>query len=139
MRFTGQAQFHPRKYLLFLAEQVAASGGFLFENTRATDIVQEDGGKVALLKTDRGDIRAAKVIVATNMPFFRRELFSPLLQAKRSFVLGVRLEGETPPGLYYSVDPHSGSIRNQPLDDGTLLMVGCWDKTLGSERYQRPV
>ncbi len=148
MRFENQAQFHPRKYLMFLAREIVSAGGILFENTRVLDIDEGGGsiplpravkegarsggsGKPVILRTEHGEIRAEQVIVATNTPFYRRELFAPLFTATRSFVLGVRLEGPVPEGLYYSPDPLGGSLRNQPLDDGTLLMVGCWDKTLG--------
>jgi glycine/D-amino acid oxidase-like deaminating enzyme len=155
MRFDNQAQFHPRKFLLFLAREIVASGGFFWENTRALDIVEggvaagsgglpgRAGGsrgvnkKEVILKTDRGDIRAASVIVATNIPFYRRELFTPLFTPTRSFVLGLRLDGPTPEGLYYCIDPYGGSIRNQPVADGTLLMVGCWNKQLGNTEISR--
>jgi glycine/D-amino acid oxidase-like deaminating enzyme len=60
MRFEGQAQFHPRKYLMYLADQAVARGGSVYENTRAVDIVDEESG--AVLKTDRGDITAGSVI-----------------------------------------------------------------------------
>ena len=36
--FSGQAQFHPRKYLLKLAEMIPGDGSMVFENTRATGI-----------------------------------------------------------------------------------------------------
>jgi len=130
MRITGQAQFHPRKYLLFLARAIVAEGGHVFENTRATDIVEQAGSRGVVLRTDRGDIRAANVIVATNTPFYRRESFAQLFALTRSFVLGVRLRGPVPEGLYYCVDPLGSSMRNQPVEGGTLLMVGCWDKEL---------
>jgi len=131
MRFEGQAQFHPRKYLMYLADQAVARGGSVYENTRAVDIVDEESG--AVLKTDRGDITAGSVIVATNTPFYQRNLYAPRLTPTRSYVLGVRLEQPVPEGMYYSVDSYGGSIRNQPLP-GTgnkLLMVGCWDRSLG--------
>src|SRR5215213_757319 len=41
VRFDNQAQFHPRKYLLALAEKIPGGGSHVFEGTRATDV--EDG------------------------------------------------------------------------------------------------
>jgi len=131
MRFEGQAQFHPRKYLMFLADQVVARAGSVFENTRAVDITAGESG--AVLKTSQGDITAGSVIVATNTPFYQRSLYAPLFTPTRSYVLGVRLEQPVPEGMYYSVDPYGASIRNQPLlvTGEKLLMVGCWDRSLG--------
>lgn len=162
MRFENQAQFHPRRYLLFLAREIVAAGGFIFEETRALDIV-EDGvskggvdaspgvvgessavagapgksGKGAVLKTDRGDIRAGNVVVATNTPFYRRERFAQLLTPRRRFVLGIRLDGPVPEGLHYSVDPYGGSIRNQPVGEEKLLLVSSWDDNLRPSDFQK--
>lgn len=141
MRFDGQAQFHPRKYLMFLAGRIVAGGGGIFENTRAVDIIDGDSG--AVLNTSNGDISAGSVIVATNTPFYQRDLYAPRFSPTRSYVLGVRLETRVPEGMYYCIDRGSASMRNQPLpgiaSDGTssemtddkLLMVGCWDHSLG--------
>ncbi|MHB1055329.1 MAG: NAD(P)/FAD-dependent oxidoreductase, partial [Thermoleophilia bacterium] len=71
LKFEHQAQWHPRKFLLFLAGEIAVAGGYIFENTRALDI---EPGKHPLLKTDRGDVRAKSIVIATNMPFFRSGL-----------------------------------------------------------------
>lgn len=131
MRFEGQAQFHPRKYLMFLADQVVAGSGSIFENTRAVDIIDGESGTV--LKTSRGDITAGSVIVATNTPFYQRDLYAPRFSPTRSYVLGVRLEQPVPEGMYYCIDQGSASMRNQPLPGTSdrLLMVGCWDNSLG--------
>ncbi|MHB9111820.1 MAG: NAD(P)/FAD-dependent oxidoreductase [Thermoleophilia bacterium] len=131
MRFEGQAQFHPRKYLMSLADQITAGGGNIFENTRAIDIADGESGVV--LKTGNGDIIAGSVIVATNTPFHQRSLYAPQFSPTRSYILGVRLEQPVPEGMYYCIDRFSASMRNQPLPgtDDRLLMVGCWDKSLG--------
>ncbi|MDO8736609.1 MAG: FAD-binding oxidoreductase [Thermoleophilia bacterium] len=130
MRFEGQAQFHPRKYLMFLADQVVARGGSVLENTRALDIAEKEPG--AVLKTSHGDITAGSVIIATNTPFYQSSLYAPRFSPTRSYVLGVKLEQQVPEGMHYCIDDHAASIRNQPLPgtDERLLMVGCWDKSL---------
>src|SRR5688500_8731301 len=40
LRLGGQAQFHPRKYLLALAERFVALGGRIVEQTRALDVAE---------------------------------------------------------------------------------------------------
>jgi glycine/D-amino acid oxidase-like deaminating enzyme len=116
---------------MFLADQIVGGGGSIFESTRAIDI--SDGESGAVLKTTGGDITAGSVIVATNTPFYQRDLYAPRFSPTRSFVLGVRLEQTVPEGMYYGVDTSAASMRNQPLPDADdmLLMVGCWDKSLG--------
>lgn len=131
MRFEGQAQFHPRKYLMFLADRIVAGGGGIFENTLAIDIAENESGVV--LNTSRGDITAGSAIIATNTPFYQRNLYAPRFSPTRSYVLGVMLDEPVPDGMYYCIDKYSTSIRNQPLPgmDRRLLMVGCWDNSLG--------
>ncbi|MHB1391143.1 MAG: NAD(P)/FAD-dependent oxidoreductase [Thermoleophilia bacterium] len=131
LKFEHQAQWHPRKFLLFLAGEIAVAGGYIFENTRALDI---EPGKHPLLKTDRGDIRARSIVIATNTPFFRPELFTPGFSPTRSYVLGIHLDGPVPDGMFYTLDPSGASMRSQPVADGELFMVGGWDR--GLEIYQ---
>ena len=49
IRFSNQMQFHPRKYLLPLAKAVDGDGSYVFEGTRALDIIR----RRALYRKDR--------------------------------------------------------------------------------------
>jgi glycine/D-amino acid oxidase-like deaminating enzyme len=128
VRFDDQARWHPRKYLMFLAGEIAVAGGYILESTRAMDIAEE--GKKLLIKTGKGALRARSVVIATNTPFYHREIFAPLLSPTRSYVLGVRLADEVPDGLFYSVDGTGASMRSQPVGEDMIFMVGGWDKNL---------
>lgn len=128
VRFDDQARWHPRKYLMFLSGGIAVAGGYILENTRALDIVQE--GKKLMIKTAKGALRARSVVIATNAPFYRREIFAPLLSPTRSYVLGLRLADPAPDGLFYAVDGTGASMRTQPVGEEMIFMVGGWDKNL---------
>lgn len=65
IRLTDQAQFHPRKYLLALAEEIPGEGSYVFENTTAMDVEDGDPCQVS---TDPGSITADAVVVATHLP-----------------------------------------------------------------------
>src|SRR3546814_6004029 len=56
VRFDNQAQFHPRKYLLPVAEAIAGDGSFVFEETRVLDAGDDSPCRVA---TDKGEIGRA--------------------------------------------------------------------------------
>jgi hypothetical protein len=47
------AQFHVRKYLLALAEEIPGNGSHFFENTRALDVHE---GARCRVETDRGAV-----------------------------------------------------------------------------------
>ena len=53
IKFTGQAQFHPRKFLLALADQFVKLGGVIYEHTNATDIIP---GRPHTIVTDKGNL-----------------------------------------------------------------------------------
>src|SRR4051812_46656256 len=62
MRWDGQAQFHPTKYVTGLAATLPGDGCHVFENSRATDY---DTDRVV---TDGGTVKARHVVMATNIP-----------------------------------------------------------------------
>src|SRR3546814_19297843 len=65
VRFDNQAQFHPRKYLLPVAEAIAGDGSFVFKETRVLDA---GDGSPCSVATDKGLVTAGDVIVATQIP-----------------------------------------------------------------------
>jgi glycine/D-amino acid oxidase-like deaminating enzyme/nitrite reductase/ring-hydroxylating ferredoxin subunit len=139
VRFDNQAQFHPRKYLLALAERVAGDGSYVFEETRAFDIEDEEPCTV---RTSRGTIRAKSVVIATHFPYRDPNIYFAAMSPKRSYVLGCRLGGPVPEGMYISTGTPHHSIRNNPYDGGEMLMIGGENHKTGqggdtSERYRR--
>jgi glycine/D-amino acid oxidase-like deaminating enzyme/nitrite reductase/ring-hydroxylating ferredoxin subunit len=67
LRFTGQGQFHPLKYLNGIAGAFVQRGGRIYSDTRAVEAV---GGEGAHVKTASGHtITASSLVVATNSPF----------------------------------------------------------------------
>jgi glycine/D-amino acid oxidase-like deaminating enzyme/nitrite reductase/ring-hydroxylating ferredoxin subunit len=140
VRFDNQAQFHPRKYLLALAERIPGDGSFIFEETRAFDIEDDVPCRV---KTGRGTIRAKAVVVSTHFPYNDPNIYFAAMSPKRSYVLGCRLNGAVPEGMYISVGSPHHSIRNNPYDEGgEILMIGGENHKTGqggdtSEHYRR--
>jgi glycine/D-amino acid oxidase-like deaminating enzyme/nitrite reductase/ring-hydroxylating ferredoxin subunit len=116
-----QAEFHPRRFLLELAGTVPGDGSHLFERTRALEVA---GGSPCTVATDRGEITAARVVVATHYPFLDRGLFFARLSPERSYALGVRTRGAIPHGMFLSSESPSHSVRATPHTAGELVIVG---------------
>jgi len=132
VRFDDQAEFHPLKYLVPLAEAVNGDGSEVFEHTRATGVSDGERPEVA---TDTGhSVRAGHVVVATHAPFLDRAGFFARMHPERSYVLGVRSRGKVPQGMYISTQGHS--LRSQPDGDGELLLVGGESHKLGQANEQ---
>jgi glycine/D-amino acid oxidase-like deaminating enzyme/nitrite reductase/ring-hydroxylating ferredoxin subunit len=141
VKFTGQAQFHPRKYLLALVEKIQGQGSYVFEETRALDIKDEDPCRV---ETNRGTVTAKSVVLATHFPYHDPNIYFAAMHPGRSYVLGCRLDGPVPEGMYITAgeeDVHS--VRSNPTDDGgAIWMVGGEKHKTGQggptiERYKR--
>jgi glycine/D-amino acid oxidase-like deaminating enzyme/nitrite reductase/ring-hydroxylating ferredoxin subunit len=139
VRFDNQAQFHPRKYLLALAERITGGGSYIFEETRAFDIEE---GEPCTVKTSRGVVSAKAVVLATHFPYQDPNIYFAAMHPMRSYVLGCRLNGAVPQGMYVSVGTPHHSIRNNPYDGGEIVMLGGEHHKTGqggdmSDHYRR--
>jgi glycine/D-amino acid oxidase-like deaminating enzyme/nitrite reductase/ring-hydroxylating ferredoxin subunit len=120
IRIDGQAQFHPRKYLLALVESVDGDGSYVFETTRARDIRH---GTPCLVATERGSVRAPAVVLATHLPFEDQGLFFARAHPQRSYAVAAPIEpARAPEGMFISVDQPTRSMRTA-ADDGSLLLI----------------
>ncbi|MDT4952228.1 MAG: hypothetical protein QOJ02_366 [Acidobacteriota bacterium] len=123
IQFSNQARFHPRKYLLALARKIQGDGSNIFEETRALDIEEEDS--TCRVATDQGVVKAGKVVIASHFPFYDHGMYFARMHPKRSYVLGCRLSGEAPEGMFITSDAPFHSFRSNPLETGgEIWMVG---------------
>lgn len=109
IRFPRQGQFHPLRFVS------ALTGGLeIYEHTA----VRELSGTKAV--TDRGSIRARKIIVATHFPFLNRHgsYFLKLYQ-HRSYVIALENAPDVG-GMYVDASPTGLSFRSY----GDLLLIG---------------
>ena len=123
VRVDDQAQFHPWKYLAGLARTVDGDGSHVLELTRATSV---RSGTPCEVETASGVIRAAHVVVATQMPFLDRGLYFTRAHPLKSYAIATRVDADSAPsGMYISVDQPTRSIRSTPSDGGgRMLIVG---------------
>ncbi|MEO6761169.1 MAG: FAD-binding oxidoreductase [Candidatus Saccharimonadales bacterium] len=123
VKFTNQAQFHPRKFLLGLAKHFVANGGVIYEQTEATDIVP---GTPNVLKTKQGEIKAKNVIQASGEPFWKNEIFDGFMWVKMSYAIAVKLKDASsyPKSMYITTDHPLRTIRSAKYEDGQVMIFG---------------
>ena len=68
--------FHPIKYLNRLKDICINNGVSIYENTNIISIVKDD--TFYICKTNKNNIRAKYVVVASHYPYFFKKLFMPL-------------------------------------------------------------
>ncbi|WP_395758441.1 FAD-dependent oxidoreductase [Streptomyces althioticus] len=120
-----QAQFHPRKYLLALADDIEAHGGLLFEDTTVLGL--EEGEPCRLSTSTGASVTARDVVVATHYPVFDRALLFTRLSPRRELVVAGPVPAELDPaGMYITPYGGSRSVRTAPYGDDAsrrLLVV----------------
>ena len=130
VRFTGQAQFHPVKYVHGLADALLAAGGEIFEDTRVVDV--QEGPPLTLQLADKPGsggspavtVAANHVVVATNLPFLDRGGFFTKAYPRHHVAAAARLDGE--PGfadMYIKTGTPTRSVRLHRDERGDVLIA----------------
>jgi Rieske Fe-S protein len=134
-----QARVHPLAYLNGLAHAAADRGALIYEGTKAVDVRE---GEPCIVKTERYEVRATDVFVATNVPVNNRVLLHTKIAAYRSYAIATEIDGVDLPGLFWDTDDPYHYIRTQRLAGRTYLIVGGEDHRTGEDtdtakRYER--
>jgi glycine/D-amino acid oxidase-like deaminating enzyme/nitrite reductase/ring-hydroxylating ferredoxin subunit len=123
VRFTDQAQMHPRRLLVPLAAALVDRGVQLYESSKAHDISFENTWTVS---TEQGRVHADHVVVAALIPTagVGNELWERLY-CHQGFVLALPLlNGSTGPGgVLISHERPMRSLRTIERPEGKLLQV----------------
>ncbi|MGW5198449.1 FAD-dependent oxidoreductase [Streptomyces spiralis] len=126
VRVAGQAQFHPRKYLLALTADLVERGGRVYEGTVVRGLTE---GEPCRVTTATGaTVRARSVVVATHYPIFDRALLFARLSPRRELVVAGPIEaGRDPEGMYITPEEGTRSVRTAPYGPYTADRPGSAD------------
>jgi glycine/D-amino acid oxidase-like deaminating enzyme/nitrite reductase/ring-hydroxylating ferredoxin subunit len=138
VRFDDQAWFHPRKYLLALAEMIAGDGSHIFEQTLAQDVAEGDPCQVL---TGRGRVTATDVIIASHFPFYDKAFYFARLSPHFSYLMAMTLHEPAPEGMFIDTSD-SRTVRRHVMEGEEMLLVGGEGHKTGqggdtNARYQR--
>ncbi len=129
VRLEGQAQFHPRRYLLGLAAEVERLGGRIFEDTRVLDVEE---GEACVIKTERGTLHAREVVFATRLPILDSGHFYAKTAPYMSYALAFPFDGALA-GMYINTTTPTRSLRTASDGDRAYLIVGGEGHKVGDE------
>ncbi|HAA25986.1 MAG TPA: FAD-dependent oxidoreductase [Ruminiclostridium sp.] len=121
--FDGQARFHPRKFLVPLAEKMDKKGVRIFEESRIIDI-EENNGRYILTTEQEKKITAKKVVIASHYPFYQKKgMYFSRLYCERAYIIAVKAQEKYPGGMYINAEDPSRSLRglNSDLDEFVLI------------------
>ena len=116
VKFNNQAQFNPLKFLKDISSDLV-----IYENTRALEI------KENLVITNRGNITANNIVVATHYPIMNAPgYYFMKMHQERSYVIALE-NAENVNGMYIDVEENGCSFRNYK----DLLLLGAIDQRTG--------
>ncbi|HKP37310.1 MAG TPA: FAD-dependent oxidoreductase [Pyrinomonadaceae bacterium] len=136
LHFPRQAQFHPLKYLIGLAQAIAREGGEIFNGTHADEI---EGGSDAHVTSSSGyTITADEIVVATNTPVNDRVAIHTKQAPYTTYVIGARVPQDSVPAILLwdaPEDPYEGYhyVRIERAGDHDVLIVGGEDHKTGQQ------
>lgn len=137
VRYQGQAQFHPLMYLHGLARAILAHGGAIYGQTRALKL--EGDINEQRVTTERGEIRARSVVVATNTPFNNRFVLHTKQAAYLTYVVAFAVpKGSVPRILLWDTgDPYYYiRLETSGAPPGhEVLIVGGADHKVGQDAH----
>jgi glycine/D-amino acid oxidase-like deaminating enzyme len=139
VKFSGQAKFHARKFLLGLAKAVDGNGSYVYEHTEA--FFAHDGGP-SVVRTPHGNIRCKDIIIATNVPFppFTHTYYGGYEYPLKSYIVAGKLTAPFK-GMYITESQrHMRSILPFKLQGEDWLLVGGESRfpgfSIGKNRHQ---
>ncbi|MEY8752530.1 FAD-dependent oxidoreductase [Alkalicoccobacillus gibsonii] len=120
----NQAQFHPLKYMAFLANEIVKNGGKIFEHTVALDVNHD--AKPTILTKNGFPVTASSIVAASHFPFIDKGgLYFSRMKADRSYIISGVTQESWPGGMYLHVDRPSRSIRACTNEEGeTTILIG---------------
>ncbi|MBA3433528.1 MAG: FAD-dependent oxidoreductase [Actinobacteria bacterium] len=139
VQLPDQRQFHPRRYLLGLAQATLGAGGRIVERSPVLGV---EGEGPYVVRTETGQVHAPTVVVATSYPIVEPGFFATRIHPWRSYVVAARLSNDDGPhGMFINAGRPSRSVRTALLEGGgRLLLVGGEGHRVGQaseteERY----
>ena len=118
VRVSGQAQFHPRKFLLALTEDLIRLGARVFEDSRVVEFAE---GHVKV--TSGAGVSAPDVVITTGFPVWDRPELFARLTTKRELVVAAAIPASADPGgMFLGVDDDR-SVRTAPYEGGQRLLI----------------
>ncbi|MFH8258619.1 FAD-dependent oxidoreductase [Streptomyces roseolus] len=124
VRVDDQLQFHARRFVLALADDLVAHGGRVHENSRVTEVREGDDRGVTV--EGGSTVRAQDVVLATNFPLHCPTPLLMRLSVRRELVVAAVVdERHAPYGMYLTSEGGTRSVRSAPAGEGRRLLIAA--------------
>ena len=122
IEFENQAQFHPRKYMIGLAEAILKENK-IYQHTKVTD-VKKDNEQYKIC-TENGNVYAKYVVIASHFPIVNMPgfYFGKMYQST-SYLIAIETKSKLPQGMYINVKEPLYSFRTAKYNGKDVLLIG---------------
>ena len=129
IEFKGQAQFHPRKYMLGLAKSILKDNQ-IYNFTTVTDVKKE--GEEFIVYTDKGNVNAKYVVLAAHYPIVNAPgfYFTKMYQST-SYIMAIETNSKLPQGMYINDKEPIYTFRTAQYNGKEILLIGGADHRTG--------
>lgn len=129
LKFENQAQFHPRMYMLGLCKTILEKNK-IYENTTAIEI--ERSGDNYIIHTDKADIMAKNIVIATHYPILNMPgfYFTKMYQST-SYIIAIETNKKLPEGMFISAKEPVYSFRTANYNGKEILLIGGTEHKTG--------
>ena len=122
IEFDGQAQFHPRKYMLGLANSIIKQNK-IYQYTTVIDV--EKNGEKYKVYTDKGSVEAKYIVMASHFPIMNMPGFYFVkMYQSTSYLIAVEIKSQLPQGMYINVKEPMYSFRTANYNGKEILLIG---------------
>jgi glycine/D-amino acid oxidase-like deaminating enzyme/nitrite reductase/ring-hydroxylating ferredoxin subunit len=142
LKFNGQAQFHPLKYINALCKIIVNRGGKIYNRTHANEI-----DETGVLTSDGFRINAKHVVICTNSPVNNKYAMHLKQYAYRTYVIAAKIKkGSIAPALWWDTGNFSTSYATHPYhyarvqkfnENYDLLIAGGEDHPTGLAEIEK--
>ena len=122
IEFDGQAEFHPRKYMIGLSNAIQKQNK-IYQYTTVTDV--EKIGEKYKVCTDKGDVYAKYVVIASHFPIINMPGFYFVkMYQSTSYIIAIETEKPLPEGMYINIKEPVYSFRTTNYKGKKILLIG---------------
>jgi glycine/D-amino acid oxidase-like deaminating enzyme/nitrite reductase/ring-hydroxylating ferredoxin subunit len=123
MKLPNQAQFNPMKYIKQLRTSINGNNCTIHEGTKVTGYERDKDNNLYTVTTDKGNVTAKHVILATHTPKGIMAI-QTLLFPYREYGVAFDYNGTYKPGIFWGVDKeHKHSIRHYKNENENYILV----------------
>lgn len=122
VRFYNQAHFNPYKFCMGVSKLVDGDGSAVFENSRVTNVSNEEG--IHDIRVNNVRLTAGAVVLATQLPILDRSLHFAIFPPKRSLCVAIKVSESTTKlkNMYINIEEPTRSFN--PISDDVIIICG---------------